>query len=99
MATQQITNPVEVLENICDLITNSIATIKRSAVAHGDPPLSLTALEPHPIYNRHDENLVRAMKCVSASSQMLKALCDPTTFLNDTIYGVREPSPLMFLTC
>lgn len=82
------TNPVSVLEHLRDLISSSIETIKQNALENKDPPLSLANLDPHPIHNRHDSELARALKCVSASAQMLRALCDPNTYLNDTIYGV-----------
>ena len=81
-------SPTHVLEHLRDLISSSIETVKQNALKNNDPPISLANLEPHPIHNRHDSELARALKCVSASAQMLRALCDPNTYLNDTIYGV-----------
>ncbi|RMD40324.1 hypothetical protein DV735_g4820, partial [Chaetothyriales sp. CBS 134920] len=93
MEALTLSNPVEVLERLRDLINTSIDTIKEGAILHRDPTLSLSAVEPHPIHNRQDEKTVKALKCVSASAQMLKAICDPTTFLNDIIYGVGRLHP------
>lgn len=86
--TARKTNPVEILETLKDLISSSIETVKQNALQHEDPALSLDAQEQHPIHNRGDPDAVKALKCISSAAQMLRALCDPTTFLNDIMYGV-----------
>lgn len=86
MATEK--NPVQELEQLQDLINSSLDIVKKNITENGDPPLTLKTVEPHPIYSRNDPHLAQALRTVSSSAQMLRALLDPNTFLNDITYGV-----------
>ncbi|KAJ9389153.1 hypothetical protein DTO063F5_2313 [Paecilomyces variotii] len=93
MATEK--NPVQELEQLRDLINSSIDIIKKNVTENGDPPLTLKTNEPHPIYSRNDPHLAQALRTVSSSAQMLRALLDPNTFLNDIIYGYHDETALL----
>lgn len=86
MATQN--NTVHQLEALQRLIVSSIDIVKENVIQNNDPPLILQALEEHPIHRRNDPALARALKTTSSAAEMLKALCDPNTFINDITYGV-----------
>lgn len=79
---------VQTLENLRDLINKSLDTIEKSIIDHTDPELALDLCEPHPIHSRLEADLEIALKTISSATNMLRALCDPNTYLNDTIYGV-----------
>lgn len=80
--------PVQELEQLQNLINSAIEVVKKNVIENSDPPLSLKNVEPHPIYSRNDPHLAQALKTISSSAHMLRALCDPNTFLNDITYGV-----------
>lgn len=88
MATQ---NTVHQLEALQRLIVSSIDIVKENVIQSNDPPLTLQALEEHPIHRRNDPALARALKTTSSTAEMLKALCDPNTLINDITYGVSNP--------
>lgn len=85
-------NIVHELEALQSLVSSSIEIVKENVLQNGGPPLSLQTLEEHPIHRRNDPRIARAMKNVSSAAEMLKALLDPNTFLNDIIYGVSGPA-------
>lgn len=89
-------NPVAELEQLRDLISSSIEVVKKNALDNADPPLSLKTVEPHPIYSRNDRALAVALKTISSSAHMLRALCDPNTFINDITYGVCSLVPSIY---
>ena len=86
------TNIFYELEALQSLVSSSIEIVKENVLQNGDPPLSLQTLEEHPLHRRNDPRIARAMKNVSSAAEMLKALLDPNTFLNDIVYGVSGPA-------
>ncbi|KAE8153686.1 S-adenosyl-L-methionine-dependent methyltransferase [Aspergillus avenaceus] len=88
-------NPTIALDQLKELICISVETIKKSIHDHDDPPLSIEARQHHPIHNRLDEELELALKNVSSAAQMLRAICDPNTYLNDTMYGYHDETALL----
>lgn len=89
MSTQK--NTVRELDALKDLIVSSIEAVKDNVIQNNDPPLTLQTLEEHPIYRQNDPAVNRALKTTASAAEMLKALCDPNTFLNDITYGVSIP--------
>lgn len=82
------TNLLAPLEQLRDLIDASIATLKQNEEELRELPISLEALELHPIHQSPNTQVRKALKTISSSSQMLRALTDPHTLLNDIFMGV-----------
>jgi hypothetical protein len=82
---------VQTLESLRDLINKSLDAVEQSIIDHDDPALTLDSCESHPIHSRLGADLEVALKTISSATNMLRALCDPNTYLNDTIYGVSAP--------
>jgi hypothetical protein len=81
-------NSVHTLESLRSLINESLNTVEKSILDHNDPELSLDSCESHPVHSRLQADLEVALKTISSATNMLRSLCDPNTYLNDTIYGV-----------
>ena len=82
------------LEQLRDLINASIAVLQNNEKDLRETPLSLSILELHPVHQSTSHEVRKALKTISSSSQMLRALTDPHTFLNDVYMGVRKDSLL-----
>ncbi|KAJ5787470.1 S-adenosyl-L-methionine-dependent methyltransferase [Penicillium paradoxum] len=91
-------SPVDTLDQLKELICTSLDTVKKSIVDNNDPALSLDACEQHPIHNRLDKDLEISLKNISSACQMLRALIDPNTFINDITYGYHDETAL-FVAC
>jgi hypothetical protein len=78
------------LEQLRDLINVSIDVLQKNKDKLQETPFSLNALELHPVHQSTDIKVRKALKTISSSSQMLRALTDPHTFLNDIFMGVRQ---------
>jgi hypothetical protein len=76
------------LEELRDLIDASIVTLKKNEKELRRTPLTLESLELHPIHQSANNDVRKALKTISSSSQMLRALTDPHTLLNDIYMGV-----------
>lgn len=75
-----------------DLINASINVLQNNEQELHGTPLSLGAHELHPVHQSTNLEVRKALKTISSSSQMLRALTDPLTFLNDIFMGVRKAS-------
>ena len=91
MAGKSLLTP---LEQLRDLINASIAVLQNNEKDLRETPLSLSILELHPVHQSTSHEVRKALKTISSSSQMLRALTDPHTFLNDVYMGVRKDSLL-----
>lgn len=89
------TNPVHELELLRDLIISSVDRVKKTVTESNDPPLTLHTLEEHPIYKREDPDVTYALKTISSAGQMLRALSDPNTYMNDFTYGYHDQTALL----
>lgn len=78
------------LEQLRDLINASIDVLQKNENKLQETPFSLSALELHPVHQSIDIEVRKALKIISSSSKMLRALTDPHTFLNDIFMGVRQ---------
>lgn len=78
------------LEQLRDLINASIAILQNNEKELGETPLSLSTLELHPVHHSTNLEVRKALKSISSSSQMLRALIDPHTLLNDIFMGVSK---------
>lgn len=76
------------LEQLRDLIDASIVTLQKNQEELRETSVSLDAPELHPIHQSTNADVRKALKTISSSSQMLRALTDPHTFLNDIFMGV-----------
>jgi hypothetical protein len=93
MAARNLLAP---LEQLRDLINASIVVLQMNEEELREKALSLSDLELHPIHQSTKPEVRKALKTISSSSQMLRALTDPHTFLNDIFMGVR-PIILSFI--
>ncbi|CAI7663181.1 unnamed protein product [Penicillium pancosmium] len=89
---------VQSLESLRDLINKSLDAVEQSIIDHDDPALTLDSCESHPIHSRLGADLEVSLKTISSATNMLRALCDPNTYLNDTIYGYHDETAL-FVAC
>lgn len=80
------------LEQLRGLINASIDIVQQDLHAHNDPPLNLSVSKRHPIRDRYNYDVARALKCISSSGLMLRALCDAEEAVHDVIFGVRITS-------
>lgn len=87
--------PVRELELLRDLVVSSIDVVKATITEHQDPPLTLDAIEEHPIYQREDRDVSYALKTIGSAGQMLRALCEPHIYLNDFTYGYHDQTSLL----
>ncbi|KAF2677135.1 S-adenosyl-L-methionine-dependent methyltransferase [Lentithecium fluviatile CBS 122367] len=83
------------LEQLRDLIDASIVTLQKNEEELRETPVSLDALELHPIHQSTSTDVRKALKTISSSSQMLRALTDPQTFLNDIFMGFHDGTALL----
>lgn len=83
------------LEQLRDLIDASIAILQKNEEELRQTPFSLEALELHPIHQSTNTDVRKALKTISSSSQMLRALTDPQTFLNDIFMGFHDGTALL----
>lgn len=88
-------NSLRDLELLRDLIVSSVDVVKATITQHQDPPLTLDSIEEHPIHKREDRGTAYALKTIASAGQMLRALCDPNTFLNDFTYGYHDQTSLL----
>lgn len=88
-------NPVRELEMLRDLVVSSIDVVKGAVLEHQDPPLTLHAVDEHPIHRRDERNVLYALKSIASAGQMLRALCGPNTYLNDFTYGCHDQTSLL----
>ncbi|OJI99541.1 hypothetical protein ASPVEDRAFT_148607 [Aspergillus versicolor CBS 583.65] len=88
-------NPVRELEMLRDLVVSSIDVVKGAVLEHQDPPLTLHAVDEHPIHRRDEKDVLYALKSVASAGQMLRALCGPNTYLNDFTYGCHDQTSLL----
>lgn len=92
MAVKSLLAP---LEQLRDLIDASIAILQKNEEELRQTPFSLEALELHPIHQSTNTDVRKALKTISSSSQMLRALTDPQTFLNDIFMGFHDGTALL----
>jgi hypothetical protein len=78
------------LEQLRDLINTSIDVLQKNEKELQETPFSSIALELHPVHQSTNIEVRKALKTIASSSQMLRALTDPHTFLNDIFMGVRQ---------
>ncbi|OAA74697.1 O-methyltransferase, family 2 [Akanthomyces lecanii RCEF 1005] len=91
-------NADDSLEALRDLINSSIDTIQEDLKAHNDPPLDITSSGRHPLRERHDDKVTRALKCVSSAGIMLRALCDPEAWMHDIMFNFADLTAL-YVAC
>ncbi|KAH8706937.1 S-adenosyl-L-methionine-dependent methyltransferase [Phaeosphaeriaceae sp. PMI808] len=88
-------NLLSSLEQLRDLISSSIATLKaHNHELHG-APLDLNALQLHPVHQSTNFHVRRALKTVGSSAQMLRAVTDPHAFFNDIQMGFHDGTALL----
>ncbi|PHH68802.1 hypothetical protein CDD82_266 [Ophiocordyceps australis] len=87
--------PTDQLEALRRLINQSIDTVQQDIALHRDVPLSLEASASHPIRQRHDEHVARALKSLASSGTMLRALSHPHAWLNDICFGSCDLTALL----
>lgn len=80
------------LELIRNLLNTSIDVVEEDIRAHNDPQLDLSETKRHPIRDRYDPAVARALRCIFSASLMLRALSDVDGFLHDIIFGVCKTS-------
>ncbi|KAH7350329.1 S-adenosyl-L-methionine-dependent methyltransferase [Pyrenochaeta sp. MPI-SDFR-AT-0127] len=83
------------LEQLRDFIDASIVSLQKSEAELREIPLSLDVLELHPMHQSSNTDVRKALKTISSSSQMLRALTDPHTFLNDIFMGFHDGTALL----
>lgn len=86
MSGNHSTDPLDALRH---LINTSIDTVKHDLARHNDPPLDIRSPQRHPIRDRYDDGVARALKCLASSGVMLRALCDPEAWIHDMLFNVR----------
>ncbi|OAA59250.1 Cytochrome P450 [Akanthomyces lecanii RCEF 1005] len=91
-------NAEDSLEGLRHLINASINTIQSDLKAHNDPPLYIASSSRHPLRERHDERVSRALKCVSSAGIMLRALCDPEAWMHDIMFNFADLTAL-YVAC
>lgn len=88
-------NSLEDLDLLRDLIVSSVGVVKEAITRHQDPPFTLDAIEQHPIHSREEKEVSYALKTISSATKMLRALCDPHTYINDIMYGFHDEAALL----
>ncbi|KAJ3494431.1 hypothetical protein NLG97_g4079 [Lecanicillium saksenae] len=84
----------DMLNTLRDLINRSIDIIQEDLATHHDPPLDLASLTKHPLRERHNEGVSRALKCASSAGVMLRALCEPDTWMHDIMFNFADLTAL-----
>ncbi|KAI1991288.1 hypothetical protein LOZ53_002970 [Ophidiomyces ophidiicola] len=82
------------LELLRQLINASIDLVQEDIKKHHDPPLDLSEGKRHPIRDRYDPAIARALRCISSSGMMLRALCDVDNYMTEIIFSVNDMSAL-----
>ncbi|EAT79368.2 hypothetical protein HBI56_051040 [Parastagonospora nodorum] len=83
------------LEQLRDLINTSIGVLQKNEKELQETPFSSIALELHPVHQSTNIEVRKALKTIASSSQMLRALTDPHTFLNDIFMGFHDGTALL----
>jgi len=84
------------LESLRQLLNKSIDTIQEDIRRHGDGPLDIGTSKRHPLRDRYDAKVSRALKCVSSAGILLRAICEPEVWLHDVMFNVCGPGETWF---
>ncbi|KAL6704829.1 hypothetical protein ACN47E_007633 [Coniothyrium glycines] len=90
--TQNLTAQLELLH---ELIGASIDVLKENSQELLGTPISLDGLKLHPVHQSINVDVRKALKTISSSSQMLRAVSDPHTCINDLFTGFHDGTSLL----
>ncbi|KJZ74416.1 hypothetical protein HIM_06226 [Hirsutella minnesotensis 3608] len=88
----------DTLEALRVLINSSIDAVQQDLAARHDPALNLQRPQRHPLRDRRDSKVSRALKSLSSAGLMLRALTDPNAWLLDIAFNYTDLTAL-FVAC